>query len=134
MDDDSQEVESPFTSIQPLHQVLPIRKGMSRFYNGKSKSFTSLREASTSSSAKELAKPENASYINKKRRNILACRLPNKKNHTGISKKKHIGILAMNSGLCDNSTSWRSFSLADLQFVSVTTPTTLQHAEKKPTN
>lgn len=25
MDDDSQEVESPFTSIQPLHQVLPIR-------------------------------------------------------------------------------------------------------------
>nr|XP_004245041.1 uncharacterized protein LOC101265566 [Solanum lycopersicum] len=135
MDDDPQEVESPFSSIQSLHQVLPIRKGMSRFYNGKSKSFTSLREASTSSSVKELAKPENVSYINKKRRNILACRLPNNKNHTGISKKKHIGILAMNSGLCDNSTSWRSFSLADLQFVSVTTtPTILQQAEKKPTN
>lgn len=25
MDDDPQEVESPFSSIQPLHQVLPIR-------------------------------------------------------------------------------------------------------------
>lgn len=49
------------------------RRGISRFYNGRSKSFATLREASSSSSIKELAKPENA-YI-RKRRNLLACAL-----------------------------------------------------------
>ena len=47
-----------------------IRKGLSSFYSGKSKSFTSLAEAtSTVAAAKELAKPENP--FNKRRR-ILA--------------------------------------------------------------
>ncbi|XP_031123371.1 uncharacterized protein LOC116026063 [Ipomoea triloba] len=75
--DDTEEVQSPlkspFHSIHPLEEALPIRQGISRFYNGRSKSFTTLREASSSSSIKELAKPENA-YI-RKRRNLLACAL-----------------------------------------------------------
>lgn len=108
--------------------MLICRQGVSRFYNGKSKSFTSLREASTLCSIKELAKPENGSYIKKKRRNILACRLPNKKKKS-ISKKTHIGILAGHS--TSSSNGWRSFSLADLQFVS---PTLQQEAQKKPTD
>ncbi|MCD7461876.1 hypothetical protein HAX54_047318 [Datura stramonium] len=89
--DDSEEVQSsykgPLSSMEALEEVLPMRKGISRFYNGKSKSFTSLREASTASSMKELAKPENA-YL-KKRRNVLACGLAweSNKNRGGISKR-----------------------------------------------
>ncbi|OIT40243.1 PREDICTED: uncharacterized protein LOC109237041 [Nicotiana attenuata] len=85
--DDSEEVQSsyksPLNSMETLEEVLPMRKGISRFYNGKSKSFTSLREAST----KDLAKPENA-YI-RKRRNLLACGLAwdTNKNRGGISKR-----------------------------------------------
>ncbi|XP_062199334.1 protein OXIDATIVE STRESS 3 LIKE 4-like [Phragmites australis] len=53
-----------------LEDSLPIKSGLSNFYSGKSKSFTSLAEAtSTVAAAKELAKPENP--FNKRRR-ILA--------------------------------------------------------------
>ncbi|XP_016457606.1 uncharacterized protein LOC107781417 [Nicotiana tabacum] len=89
--DDSEEVQSsykgPLNSMETLEEVLPMRKGISRFYNGKSKSFTSLREASTTSSTKDLAKAENA-YI-RKRRNLLACGLAwdTNKNRGGISKR-----------------------------------------------
>lgn len=132
--DDSQEVQSPYigplSSMEALEQVLPMRKGISRFYNGKSKSFTSLREASTSSSMKELAKPENV-YI-KKRRNILACGLAweSNKNRGGISKRVTNSsrttlalAAAMNSRLsniCGNSTSSNTISSAP--FVSPLNP------------
>jgi hypothetical protein len=46
------------------------RRGISNFYNGKSKSFTSLSDASSSPSIKDIAKPENA--YTRKRRNLLA--------------------------------------------------------------
>ncbi|XP_019154116.1 PREDICTED: uncharacterized protein LOC109150612 [Ipomoea nil] len=87
--DDTEEVQSPlkppsFHSIHPLEEALPIRRGISRFYNGRSKSFTTLREASSSSSIKELAKPENA-YI-RKRRNLLACALYLENNGNGKAK------------------------------------------------
>ncbi|KAM7507420.1 hypothetical protein LguiA_017873 [Lonicera macranthoides] len=71
-------------AIQALENALPISKrGISRFYNGKSKSFTSLMEAaSASGSVKEIAKPENA--YSKRQRNLLAHNLTygdNKKNN-----------------------------------------------------
>ncbi|KAJ8527103.1 hypothetical protein K7X08_029580 [Anisodus acutangulus] len=133
--DDSEEVQSsykgPLSSMEALQEVLPIRKGISRFYNGKSKSFTSLREASTSSSMKELAKPENV-YI-KKRRNILACGLAweSNKNRGGISKRVTNSsrttlalAAAMNcsglSNICENSTN--SFSRSPAPFVSRLNP------------
>ncbi|KAK3130454.1 hypothetical protein QOZ80_6BG0493650 [Eleusine coracana subsp. coracana] len=56
--------------LDALEDSLPIKSGLSSFYAGKSKSFTSLAEAtSTVAEAKGLAKPENP--FNKRRR-ILA--------------------------------------------------------------
>ncbi|GMI92620.1 hypothetical protein HRI_002931300 [Hibiscus trionum] len=84
--DDEDEVQSSFNggldTMDSLQQVLPMRRGISSFYNGKSKSFTSLAEAST---AEEIAKPENA--YTRKRRNLLAI------NHAWGSKrlKRSIG-------------------------------------------
>ncbi|KAK6236668.1 hypothetical protein QUC31_020457 [Theobroma cacao] len=56
--------------MDSLEQVLPMRRGISNFYNGKSKSFTSLADASSTSSIKDIAKPENA--YTRRRRNLLA--------------------------------------------------------------
>ncbi|RZC85996.1 hypothetical protein C5167_026667 [Papaver somniferum] len=99
-DDDDGEVQSsykggPFDSmVDSLEDVLPIRKGISKFYCGKSKSFTSLRDATSSSSIKEIAKPENV--YSKKRKNLLACSIilgdksknfPLRSNGGGISKR-----------------------------------------------
>lgn len=63
------------------------------FYNGKSKSFTSLADASYSSCIKDIAKPDNA-YL-RRRRNLLALShvldknrsLPHRNNGGGISKR-----------------------------------------------
>ncbi|KAF8780924.1 hypothetical protein HU200_000888 [Digitaria exilis] len=75
-EDGEEEVESKLKEgdalgcLDALEDSLPIKTGLSSFYSGKSKSFTSLAEAtSTVAAAKELAKPENP--FNKRRR-ILA--------------------------------------------------------------
>ncbi|GFQ00046.1 hypothetical protein PHJA_002148600 [Phtheirospermum japonicum] len=112
-DDDDEEVESkykgPLDAMDALEQVLPIRRGISRFYNGKSKSFASLADASSSSSIKEIAKPNNA--YTRKRTNMLALRAYG--NGNGISKRTtSSGRSAL--ALADFC-SLRSFSLADLQ-------------------
>ncbi|KAD4178011.1 hypothetical protein R6Q59_023234 [Mikania micrantha] len=62
-------------AIQALEEALPIRKGISTFYNGKSKSFTCLANmwSSTTSTINDIAKPDNA--FNRKRRNLLASTL-----------------------------------------------------------
>ncbi|KAH9605571.1 hypothetical protein KSS87_019463 [Heliosperma pusillum] len=150
-DDEEEEVESklknsPFNSaIEALEQALPIRRGISNFYNGKSKSFTSLADTSTSS-VKDLTKPENA--YTRKRKSILAYSFLYDKGRTstpksprlgvGISKKSNnasrtslalaVAIKNCKGGGNDSrlpspsprSSSippppWRSFSLADLQ-------------------
>ncbi|MCD7458130.1 hypothetical protein HAX54_037393 [Datura stramonium] len=46
------------------------RRSISKFYTGKSKSFTSLADAASISSVKELVKPEDA--YTRKRKNLLA--------------------------------------------------------------
>ncbi|OVA08347.1 hypothetical protein BVC80_209g72 [Macleaya cordata] len=73
--EDETEVQSsykgPLDTMDALEEVLPIRRGISKFYCGKSKSFTSLSDASASSSVKDLAKPDNA--YTRKRKNLLAC-------------------------------------------------------------
>ncbi|GAA0140043.1 hypothetical protein LIER_01470 [Lithospermum erythrorhizon] len=85
--------KSPLDAMQPLEDVLPIRKGISRSYNGKSKSFANLADAA---SCKELTKPENA-YA-KRRRNLLAYSMAWDKNRSssilrnssgGIAKRVH---------------------------------------------
>ncbi|KAL4571158.1 hypothetical protein LXL04_017909 [Taraxacum kok-saghyz] len=96
-DDREEDVESRYNdhhnnngsfdnAIQALEEALPIRRGISSFYNGKSKSFTSLTDVwpSTSSSIQDIAKPENA--YTRKRKNLGAFKLSNI--NTGrISKK-----------------------------------------------
>ncbi|XP_022732065.1 uncharacterized protein LOC111286397 [Durio zibethinus] len=71
---DENEVQSTYKGgvdmMDSLEQVLPMRRGISSFYNGKSKSFTSLADASSASSIKDIAKPENA--YTRRRRNLLA--------------------------------------------------------------
>ncbi|KAL3650717.1 hypothetical protein CASFOL_007120 [Castilleja foliolosa] len=89
--DYDEEVESkykgPLDAMDELEQVLPIRRGISKFYNGKSKSFASLADAS---SVKEIAKPNNA-YSRKRAntlaRNITPLRANGNGNGNGISKK-----------------------------------------------
>uniref|UniRef100_A0A0E0M2Z0 Uncharacterized protein n=1 Tax=Oryza punctata TaxID=4537 RepID=A0A0E0M2Z0_ORYPU len=75
-EEEEEEVESKLKEevglgcLDALEESLPIKRGLSNFYAGKSKSFTSLAEATASpAAAKELAKPENP--FNKRRR-ILA--------------------------------------------------------------
>ncbi|KAJ7958415.1 MTD1 [Quillaja saponaria] len=99
-DEDSGENEAesayngPLDMMDALEEVLPIRRGISEFYNGKSKSFTSLADASSSaSSVKDIAKPENA--YSRKRRNLMAFNQVLDKNRSfplksiggGISKR-----------------------------------------------
>lgn len=75
------EVQSAFTGegggggglagLEALEEALPIRRSISKFYNGKSKSFACLKEAITSSgSAKDITKADNA--YSRKRKNLLA--------------------------------------------------------------
>jgi len=74
-DGEEEEVESKLKEepglgcLEALEDSLPIKNGLSSFYAGKSKSFTSLAEAAAREAVKELAKPENP--FNKRRR-ILA--------------------------------------------------------------
>ncbi|XP_003572407.2 uncharacterized protein LOC100823786 [Brachypodium distachyon] len=57
-------------SLDSLEDALPSKRGLSNFYAGKSKSFTSLAEAAAKAAAKEIAKPENP--FNKRRRVLAA--------------------------------------------------------------
>ncbi|KAJ0980873.1 hypothetical protein J5N97_009128 [Dioscorea zingiberensis] len=90
---DSAEVQSrlkgPLETLDSLEESLPIRRGISKFYCGKSKSFTSLADASSTSSAKDLAKPQNA--CTRKRKNLLAF---------GKIWDKLDGNLSRNNGGC----------------------------------
>lgn len=126
-------------SILVNDSFLLYRRGISRFYKGKSKSFASLVDASSSSSLKDIAKPENA-YM-RKRRNLLSHNLRGN-NGGAISKRVTtsnrtttlaLAIAMKNSesdNQCDSSglllplssspgrdfdfSPWRSFSFADL--------------------
>ncbi|KAI3694667.1 hypothetical protein L1987_77635 [Smallanthus sonchifolius] len=63
-------------AIHALEQALPMRRGISTFYNGKSKSFACLADVwPTTSSVQDIAKPENA--YTRKRRNLGAFKLSN---------------------------------------------------------
>ncbi|KAL3642867.1 hypothetical protein CASFOL_013682 [Castilleja foliolosa] len=71
---DGEEVQSeykggPLDSLESLEEGLPVKKSISKFYNGKSKSYTSLYDAACSS-IEEITKPENA--YTRKRKNLLA--------------------------------------------------------------
>ncbi|PKA49955.1 hypothetical protein AXF42_Ash017494 [Apostasia shenzhenica] len=65
--------KGPLETMDALEDSLPIRRGISKFYWGKSKSFATLSDAmSNLSSSKELAKPENP--YSRKRKSLLSLR------------------------------------------------------------
>ncbi|KAF3338855.1 glucosidase 2 subunit beta [Carex littledalei] len=68
-DHQSLQIKSNLTSLHSLEDSLPIKRGLSNFYSGKSKSFTSLSNAANAT-AKDLVKPENP--LNKRRRLLIA--------------------------------------------------------------
>ncbi|XP_014505894.2 uncharacterized protein LOC106765703, partial [Vigna radiata var. radiata] len=72
--EDALEVQSsfkgPLDTMNDLEEDLPVKKGISKFYSGKSKSFTSLADAAAASSMEEIVKPEDP-YA-KKRKNLIA--------------------------------------------------------------
>ncbi|KAE8671377.1 hypothetical protein F3Y22_tig00111957pilonHSYRG00018 [Hibiscus syriacus] len=74
VDCEENEVQSsykgPLDRMNSIEQVLPMRRSISSFYNGKSRSYTSLAEANSVSSIKDIAKPETA--YTRRRRNLLA--------------------------------------------------------------
>ncbi|XP_031492643.1 protein OXIDATIVE STRESS 3 LIKE 1-like [Nymphaea colorata] len=85
--DDSGEPEvqssyrGPLDTMDSLGDSLPMRRGISKFYAGKSKSFTSLSEAAAAV-AKDLAKPDNP--YNRKRKNlILRSNIRERNRHLG---------------------------------------------------
>ncbi|PIA27654.1 hypothetical protein AQUCO_07600074v1 [Aquilegia coerulea] len=116
-DDDDGEVQSSFKSpldtLDALQEVLPIKRGISKFYSGKSKSFTSLADAS-SASIKEIAKPDNA--YTRKRKNLLATSILLDKNHNnplrqsvgGISKRRTFNLSGTPSSSSESITSENS--------------------------
>ncbi|KVI12207.1 uncharacterized protein LOC112507987 [Cynara cardunculus var. scolymus] len=73
-DEDDGEVQSKdngsLNGLNSLEEVLPIRRGISTFYAGKSKSYGSLADASSVPSIQDIVKPEDA--YSRKRKNMLA--------------------------------------------------------------
>lgn len=84
--------KGPLDCLDALEEVLPIKRGISSYYSGKSKSFTSLADVSSCSSIKDIVKKEDA--YTRKRKNLLAhsnyfdkSRNHNLENSNGISKR-----------------------------------------------
>ncbi|PIN07402.1 hypothetical protein CDL12_20031 [Handroanthus impetiginosus] len=82
--------EGPLNSLDALEEVLPVKKSISKFYCGKSKSFTSLSDAASCSSIKDISKPENA--YTRKRKNLLAFNNFLGKNSNNILRNRNGGI------------------------------------------
>ncbi|KAM7513534.1 hypothetical protein LguiA_003117 [Lonicera macranthoides] len=80
--------KGPLDCLDALEEVLPMKRGISTFYSGKSKSFTSLADISSCSSVKDIAKPEDA--YTRKRKNLLA--------HTNFFDKSRTNPSRTNSG------------------------------------
>lgn len=71
------------------------RRSISNFYSGKSKSFTSLADAVSCSSIKDIVKPENA--YTRKRKNLLAFSNIWDKDRTSIQRSNSGGIAKRHS-------------------------------------
>ncbi|XP_019192550.1 PREDICTED: trinucleotide repeat-containing gene 18 protein-like [Ipomoea nil] len=88
-DSEGEEVQSSskdgaLGNLEDLEEVLPIKRGISNFYAGKSKSFTSLSDATSCSSLKDIVKPENP--YTRKRKNELARNNFFDRNHNFINR------------------------------------------------
>ncbi|XP_076888223.1 uncharacterized protein LOC143538592 [Bidens hawaiensis] len=146
--DAGEEVQSLFkgslNNLSDLENALALKRGISTFYSGKSKSYTSLADAVSAPSIQDIVKPEDA--YNRKRKNMIAHSVILNKNRSGISKKvananniaggessspggsrpplplpaRHrISPIAINESINssprNHCSPWRSYSLSDLQ-------------------
>ncbi|CAA6671127.1 unnamed protein product [Spirodela intermedia] len=116
-------------SLGSLEVALPVKRGLSNCFSGKSKSFASLSEAASLCSAGDLAKTEHP--INKRRRITMAFRASwQRRASSATLTTSNLRVLAEeeeeHSHRCpsssaalptspDNFKSSRSFSLSDLQ-------------------
>ncbi|KAK1631180.1 hypothetical protein QYE76_005495 [Lolium multiflorum] len=95
-EDGEEEVQSAYggaglAGLGALEEALPIRHGISQFYNGKSRSFTILKDAiGTSGSAKVIAKADNA--YTRKRKILLAHSIMYDKSQTTEAETYENGI------------------------------------------
>ncbi|TXG62375.1 hypothetical protein EZV62_013738 [Acer yangbiense] len=80
VNDTNGDVSSSILSLDSLEDSLPIKRGLSSHFSGKSKSFTNLSEVST---VKDLVKLENP--FNKRRRVLIANKLWSKKSSSSSS-------------------------------------------------
>ncbi|WOH08986.1 hypothetical protein DCAR_0728437 [Daucus carota subsp. sativus] len=81
--------KGPLDCLDSLEEVLPIKRGISNFYSGKSKSYTSLSDVSSCSSIKDIVKQEDA--YTRKRKNLLA--------HSNYFDRSRNGNLGSSSGI-----------------------------------
>ncbi|CAL9102481.1 unnamed protein product, partial [Musa textilis] len=72
--------KGPLDTLEALEESLPMRRSLSGFYSGRSRSFQNLTDAEACSSAGEIGKPENA--YTRKRRNQLASRIMQDESHS----------------------------------------------------
>ncbi|KAG6598807.1 hypothetical protein SDJN03_08585, partial [Cucurbita argyrosperma subsp. sororia] len=77
-------------SVESLERSLPIKRGLSSHFSGKSKSFANLAEAK---SVKDIEKPENS--FNKRRRFLIASKLARKTSFYTWPNPKSMPLLAL---------------------------------------
>ncbi|CAI9766584.1 unnamed protein product [Fraxinus pennsylvanica] len=141
-DGEGEEVQSEcktgaLESLDALAEVLPVKKSISKFYCGKSKSFTSLSDATSLSSAKDMVKPEDA--YTRRRKNLLAHKYFLDKNFSNILRSNSGGIskrsansrstLHLAASMTNNSSTSSSYSSSPSRCLPPLPP----HA-RRPTN
>ncbi|RRT51025.1 hypothetical protein GW17_00029518 [Ensete ventricosum] len=121
---ESKKGEGAFGSLDSLQESLPIKRGLSNFFSGKSKSFASISDAAANANANELAKPENP--FNKRRRILMAYKARRASYGSLISASTHLPpLLSSDHAVPEGDeeegnafrSSPRSFSLSDLRHV-----------------
>ncbi|XP_022866923.1 uncharacterized protein LOC111386692 [Olea europaea var. sylvestris] len=103
-DVDENEVQNALKSLASLEDPLPIKRGLSNFYNGKSKSFMNLRGEESKLKMKELEKPDY--QMKRKRRLIVEEALSRKISRLSLpvmKSKKDEGISKIKSNGQDES-------------------------------
>ncbi|KAL4603289.1 hypothetical protein ACB092_10G113500 [Castanea dentata] len=95
----SKEVQSNFKrglgSLSSLEDSLPIKRGLSNHFSGKSKSFANLSEVEVASTVKDLEKQENP--FNKRRRVLIASKWNTRRSSFYSSfNPKSMPLLALN--------------------------------------
>ncbi|CAN1825406.1 Protein OXIDATIVE STRESS 3 LIKE 4 [Linum perenne] len=81
-------------SLDALEDSLPIKRGLSNYFTGKSKSFASLADASLAVSTKDLEKPEHP--FNKRRRILMANKWNRRSSFYSWTNPKSMPLLTLN--------------------------------------